>query len=202
VDASVTVNYFRENEGTRCGQYNKPLNNNGIAIVFPSPPGGICGSFETKFVGAARANRNANGISYTSAVVVNQEEFTTGTQKMSYSATGGGTATVVVPWVMNDYGPWQGRNHWWTGLNVQNTSGNTASVTVSYYDPDNGSWLASSQPVTIPPKSLHVFFPTEIGSNHVCSAVVTANQYIAVVANHWSASSSDDTFMSHTGLNR
>lgn len=197
----VNLHYFREDTSAECGSALAYFTN-GLARVFPSPPDGVCGAWNEKFVGAARVTRAG----YRSAAVVLQENFKTGKQeqKMSYSATGGGTATVVMPWVMNDYGPWQGRSHWWTGLNVQNASGNTASVTVNYYDA-NGSWRATSQPVNIPPKSLHVFFPTEIGSNRACSAVVTANRYIAVVANHFSLqdypNDTVDTYMSHTGLN-
>jgi hypothetical protein len=54
-----------------------------------------------------------------------------------------------------------------------------------------------------PAKTNHVFLPVPSGGDTFKgSAVVTADQPIAVVANHFAAYGTDDTFMSHTGLNR
>jgi len=202
-NGNFTISYTPENGGNPCLTTTPaPLLGNDVEVVFPSPPAGSC-TPQNKFVGAGYATRSNDF-----AIVVNQEEFVTYNKKMSYSAVRSGAAAVIVPWVMKNKDGWQGRDDWYSGLNVQNVGSADTNVTVRFYD-NNGNLSHTEAPRTVSSGANIVYFPVPLDDGFVGSAVATTDngQPIAVVVNHFSADpnplyATDDTYMSHTGLNR
>lgn len=195
---NVTATYFPVDNGLQCGSNAYGLAANGIAIGNPLPPSGQCGSSPTTFVGSGWSTRGSN-----LAAVVNQA--TTGSLKaMSYSAVGQGTQTVVLPLVLKNRNVLWGTGAWYSGLTVQNLGDSQATVRIVYYNAD-GSLLGWSEPDRqVPARASHVYNPAPTDAGIVTfegSAVVTADQPIAVVVNLIASGSSDDTAMSYTGVN-
>lgn len=96
-----------------------------------------------------------------------------------------------------------GRNDWYAGLAVQNLGSSQATVNIVYYNAD-GTQRGAEPARQVPAKATRVYnpAPTNAGiTSFQGSAVVTANQPIAVVVNLITAGSTDDTGMSYTGLN-
>jgi hypothetical protein len=124
---------------------------------------------------------------------------------MSYSAAVQGGYTVIVPWFMKNKDGWQGRSDWYTGLTVQNLGSSTATVSVDYYNND-GTPQGFEPDRDVPAKASHVYNPAPsyggVNDTYNGSAVVTANQPIAVVVNLIVSGSTDDTAMSYTGVNQ
>jgi hypothetical protein len=168
-----------------------------VTAIVRLPPDGVCVPTGATFVGAGRADRSTAFVS-----VINQVNAATGNRNaMSYSASGGGTSTVVVPLAVKGYNNWLGRNGWNTGLSVQNLGSATATATVYVYNL-SGTQVATA-PLTIAPYNTAVVYPLPVGDGFIGSAAVSANQPIAVVVNHATPTyGSDDTSMSYTGLNR
>ena len=200
---SVALFYYHQsttNNGAWCRTDSYTLGANGVQVVNPAPPDDGCTSGGATFVGAGLADG-----SQPLAGIVNQVNNTAGNYNvMSYSSPSGGTATAVVPLVMKNRDGWRGRDNWYTGLAVQNAGSASTTVTVTYYN-QGGSYVTSDSKA-VPARSTGIFNPAP-GSGSIPSflgsAVVTADQPIAVVVNHiTSPSGTDDTSMSHSGLNR
>ncbi|MCL7453989.1 MAG: S8 family serine peptidase [Anaerolineae bacterium] len=192
---SVTTTYFPQDSGVQCGSSGSyGLVANGIAIANPLPPSGQCGS---PFVGSGRATRSAGFVS-----VVNQAT-TASLKAMSYSAVGQGTQTVVLPLVLKNRNvPW-GTGTWSSGLTVQNLGDSQATVRIVYYNADGSLLGWSEQDRQVPARASHVYNPAPTSGGVVTfegSAVVMADQPIAVVVNLIASGSSDDTAMSYTGV--
>jgi hypothetical protein len=138
--------------------------------------------------------------------MVNQVNASSGNRNaMSYSASGGGTSTVVVPLVMKNRDGWRGRIDWYTSLNVQNLGSASTTVRVDYYN-TNGSWR-TFETKQVPVQTNTVFYPAPGDSGIPAflgsAAVTVTSQPIAVVVNHVTSSGgTEDTSMSHIGLNR
>jgi len=201
--ANATLHYFSQDNGNECGSSTHWLGANGVNPIARIPPDGVCVPRGELFVGAARADRGRAFVT-----IVNQVNASSGNRNgMSYSASSGGTSTAVVPLVMKNRDGWQGRDNWFTGLSVQNVSATATTVTVSYYNADGT--FRTSESRLVPGYTDTIFNPApgdpEITS-FLGSAVVTATGPggpIAVVVNHvTSPSGTDDTSMSHSGVNR
>ncbi len=196
-DQDVTALYYPLDSGTSCGSNLIGMATNGVVIRNPLPPSGQCGWSPTTFVGSGWAMRGSDF-----AAVVNQAT-TANLNTMSYSAVRQGATTVVVPLLLKNHDGWWGRNDWYAGLAVQNLGSSQATVNIVYYNAD-GTQRGAEPARQVPAKATRVYnpAPTNAGiTSFQGSAVVTANQPIAVVVNLITAGSTDDTGMSYTGLN-
>jgi hypothetical protein len=150
-------------------------------IQNPSPPAGCT----TSPILAAKFGSSAGPL----AAQVNQ--FVTGTQQWSgYPAVAQPTNTGVVPRVFGN------GNGWITGIQVQNAGSAAATITVNYYN--SAGVFHNHQTATIQPNTAQTFFVS--GHSFVGSALVRANQPIAVAVNHL-GSGGGDILMSHIGVN-
>jgi hypothetical protein len=121
--------------------------------------------------------------------------------KLSTNALLLGTNQAYAPELYGDYA--QNGQTWNTGISVQNTSSSTnANVNITYYN-QNGTSAGTWQ-TTLGPNRLWVLnrgVGNMPGPNFVGSAVIIADQPIAVVAN-MSHTGSGDTKASYTAPNR
>ncbi|MCL5958127.1 MAG: hypothetical protein M1358_02225 [Chloroflexi bacterium] len=123
------------------------------------------------------------------AAVVN-EIATTG-QAMSYEGTAQPANTVYLPLIMkNAYGGWT------TGLTVQNTSDNPASVTVVYYNDDGTE--AGRQTQDVPGRGYWAVYHGSdlLPPGFAGAAIVSSNQPVVTVVNEVSSAGA----MSYRGL--
>jgi hypothetical protein len=188
---TINIDFYNQAPGGWCcsGSYN--VGADSVLAIFPLP-------VPSYFVGSGRAN-STSGLLFMS--IVNQIKSGSNYNAMSFSAVSGGTNAAAVPLVLNDYDDWLGRNDWVTGISVQNLGASAASVTVSYYG-SNGA-LAGTSSLSVPTYSTGIFYPPATPTNFFGSAWVSANQPIAVAVNHITyPAGTDDTSMSHGGINR
>ncbi len=190
-----TVFYYPGDNGTSCGSSLIDMVANGVTTRNPLPPSGQCGVSPAPFVGSGHASRG-----YGFAAVVNQAT-TASLKTMSYSAVRQGATTVVLPVVLKNH-TWWGLSGWNTGLAVQNLGSSATTVNISYYD-ESGALIVTESSVGLPVKAMHVYNPAPtsggIGSFQG-TAVVTANQPLAVVVNLTAPSDGGDSAMSYTGV--
>lgn len=104
---------------------------------------------------------------------------------------------------MKNHDNWWGQGDWYTGLTVQNLGYSTATVRVIYYN-NNGTWRWTEPDRQIPAGSSTVYNPAPSNGSITSfkgSAVVIADQPLAVVVNHTASSGNQDAAMGHSGLN-
>ncbi len=196
VAGTATMEYYPPGGQPYCHLDGHAVGANGLFAINPSPGDGGCSSGGTTYVGAGRALRSDSLVG-----VVNQVRSGTNTA-MSYEAATRGSRLVILPFVVRNLDNWWGRSDWGTGLAIQNTSANLASVTVTYYHA-NGNWADSSSH-QIQPLGSVVLNPTPPNwPAFVGSAVVAANQPVAVAVNiAGSAADGADHGMSTLGVAR
>ena len=192
---TVTISYYNLT-GSVVGSNQFTLSPNGSHSFYPpSAPSGFVGS-----------GRGLGSLPFLS--VVNQISTAAGTYGAStYSAIGGGTGNVSVPLFVNSYANWLGHSgSWSSAMQIQNVGSSTANATVYFYSA-SGSYVSQKTYPSIPVNSsVNVFplymTPDPLPTSFLGSAWVTSNQHIAVVVNTVVPGTTDDAFMTYSGLNR
>jgi len=120
--------------------------------------------------------------------VTNQE---TSSDHQSYSGFISGARAIYLSLVQQNY------DGWFTGIQVQNTSGVTATVTIKFYHA-NGAFAGSTVPLEIAAYASRVFYD-EIPNGFNGSAVVTADKDVVAIVNQNNDGISDGA-LSYSGL--
>jgi hypothetical protein len=181
VPAHLAVTYYQPNGSAVCPHTYANVSAYRAVVQNPAPSPGCAASP----VLSARQTGSAGPAA--SEVL----QFVTATPLISgYPAVAQPTNSSAIPRV---FGNWNG---WVTGIQVQNAGGTATTATVNYYSA-NGLFH-SQQTATIQPNAAETFFVS--GSSFVGSAMIRANQPIAVAVNHL-GSGSGDILMSHIGIN-
>lgn len=194
---NLTLHYYQQ-DGSLCGASGPYyVGANGVYPVNPAPPNGICVPTGSLYIGGARATRGAN---LAFAGVVNQVRSGANTA-MSYDMPPNGARTVIVPLVMRDRDNWRGKNDWITGFAIQNTAGSAAIVNIRYYAQDTGQ-LAGTSTISVAAYGVAIVNPAPGNiSPFLGSAVIVADQPVAVMVDYTSTGT-DDHGMSVAGVNR
>lgn len=183
---TVTLNYYNSSGSSWSESVYVPANSAKSVYPLVPPPSG--------FVGTGRGT----GASFLS----NVNQINHGYKNASsYAASGGGTSTAIAPLFAKAYSGWGQGGQWSSGMNIQNVGANTATVEVKFYNPDgtqNGSTVAA----TIPANASYTLYPAPVSAGFLGSAVVTANQPIAVVVNTFVPGATSDSIMTYSALNR
>jgi hypothetical protein len=177
---SLSATYYNQGGGSPCRTDTYASTGARIAHIIGAP-GATCTTV---------ASAIYSGSTLPVSAIINQAlpGTPTGTD---YEAITTPTTNVYVPLWKNQPGTWI------SGLVVQNATGQSASITIRYYD-TSGNQFGSLVNQTLPARAIYVASTTGVSNG---SLMITANQPIAVVVNH-ALSISGDGAMSHIGLGR
>ena len=178
---------FYNNNGGWCNTHTASVSPYYLLIVYPAPPtGNVC----------TRVTSGRHSVTNGMAQATLNQQLPGAPHVASYAGIANPGTSVIVPWQYR----WNG---WNSSMVVQNV-GTTqpAAVTITYYNGD-GTQYGNPTNGVVQPGGISIFNPAPPGvANFNGSAVVTANQPIAVIANIFKNDASGDHLMSYAGISR
>jgi len=206
--ASITVKFYRADTGVLELSYPDPTPIPAGASRGYFTPGGTPPGLPSPFIGSAVVESDqplaCNVNTQTTGVGTASDPIRVDTSKGVLA----GAATLYAPQVMKTFG---GNPGWNSYISVQNTSGATAAVTVTYKDRFGNDVPAAQESANIPANTNHIFYQSDnanLPGNFLGSAKITSSADLAGVVAMYNAATSnvDSQFLTYntvgTGANK